>query len=88
MKQNSKRPHNLGETGLRSLDILNYGGNILLESNETKKRDVENNSAYQNIIKILLGLCNAVDLSISENVRIICPKIHKQNVYEGAGKFP
>ena len=81
MKQDVKNPFNLGKTDIDA-DAKSWW-NRLLNKKECEVNLFSKNRFYQNLVITMVGMYNAVELSIDENLMDVYRTIDEQSFYDG-----
>ena len=81
MKQDVRNPFNLGKTDIDADAKLWW--NRLLNERECEINLFSKNRLYQNLVITMVGMYNAVELSIGENVMDVYRAIDEQRFYDG-----
>ena len=81
MKQDVRDPFNLGKTDIDA-DAQSWW-NRLLNERECEINLFSKNRLYQNLVITIVGMYNAVELSIGENVMDVYRAIDEQRFYDG-----
>ena len=81
MRVDVSDPYNLGKNDINDEPYLWW--DRLLESQYFNENKFETDILYQDLITLALGMYNAVELSVGENVMDIYERIEKQRFYEG-----
>ena len=81
MKQDVRNPFNLGKTDIEADAKLWW--NCFFDEREYEINLFSENKLYQNLVITIVGMYNAVELSIGENVMDVFRAIDEQSFYDG-----